>query len=157
MTEHKPEEWRTVPSHPDYEVSNEGGFRRATPGSGTWAGRALKPFPNSGYLKVTICTGKGNGARECLHVLVAEAFLGPRPEGLQIDHIDDDKLNCRAANLEYVTQRENVQRSSKLTWALVHEARAARQAGESCTSIAKRMGVHRNTIRHAITGATWAR
>jgi len=42
-----------------------------------------------------------------VHTLVACAFLGPRPEGLEIDHIDRNKLNNRANNLRYVTHEDN--------------------------------------------------
>lgn len=43
-----------------------------------------------------------------LHVLVAEAFIGPRPDGLEVHHIDHDRMNPRVDNLEYVTHQENV-------------------------------------------------
>lgn len=45
-----------------------------------------------------------------LHKLVAELFL-EKPisdEKLTIDHIDGDKLNNRADNLRYCTQKENI-------------------------------------------------
>jgi len=37
-----------------------------------------------------------------------EHFVGPRPEGLVIDHIDRDRLNNIVSNLRYVTQKENM-------------------------------------------------
>ena len=42
------------------------------------------------------------------HKLIAHAWLGERPEGEEIDHINADKLNWSADNLRYVTPRENM-------------------------------------------------
>ena len=47
---------------------------------------------------------------ECVHRLVARAFLGPPPslKHTQINHKDGDKGNNSVANLEYVTPSENM-------------------------------------------------
>lgn len=42
-----------------------------------------------------------------VHTLVAEAFLGPRPEGMVVHHKDGNRDNCHLSNLEYVTLAEN--------------------------------------------------
>jgi len=45
-----------------------------------------------------------------VHVLVAVAFKGHKPDGtmrLVVGHLDHDKLNNRADNLKITTQREN--------------------------------------------------
>lgn len=46
--------------------------------------------------------------RRPVHQLVAGAFLGACPEGLEINHIDGNQLNNRMENLEYITHRENI-------------------------------------------------
>lgn len=51
-----------------------------------------------------------------IHRSVAYTFIGPRPKGLLIDHIDNNSLNNRVDNLEYVTPRENTIRGR--SWAL---------------------------------------
>lgn len=43
--------------------------------------------------------------------LVIEAFIGRRPYGMHIDHIDCNKLNDSINNLEYVSPTENAHRA----------------------------------------------
>jgi len=45
--------------------------------------------------------------RVCVHVLVANCFLGDRPPGLVVNHKDGNGANNWHENLEYVTQAEN--------------------------------------------------
>lgn len=46
--------------------------------------------------------------RVMLAKVVAECWLGKKPDGLQIDHIDRNSLNNDYRNLRYVTQSENM-------------------------------------------------
>ena len=79
--------------------------------------KILKPGKHSaGYpmAKLTQRIGKGKVITCCIHKIVAFAFLGkpPTPYGAtkgcsMIDHIDEDKSNCSASNLRWVTRREN--------------------------------------------------
>lgn len=57
---------------------------------------------SDGYLTVRV-----RHVRTTVHRLVALAFLGERPEGMVIDHIDRDKMNNHISNLRYCTQSEN--------------------------------------------------
>lgn len=45
-----------------------------------------------------------------IHRLVAEAHLGPRPKGYEVNHIDENKQNNVLENLEYVTHSENMKK-----------------------------------------------
>lgn len=98
--------WKPVVGHESsYEVSNLGRIKRTKSGPNTFTGRILRPSVNSkGYLRVNLC---GSRKWYSCHSLVAAAFIGPRPEGLEINHIDGDKTNNHADNLEYVTSSEN--------------------------------------------------
>lgn len=73
--------------------------------------RFLKSQFNSvGYPSVSIYK---DGKRKAilLHNVVAELFLGERPKGMVVDHIDGDRSNCSVENLRYISQGENVMRS----------------------------------------------
>ena len=53
------------------------------------------------------------GAPYC-HILVAKAWIGPRPEGCELDHLNGNKLDWSVDNLEYVTPAENRKRAGLL-------------------------------------------
>lgn len=67
------------------------------------ADRPITAKNNSGYLIMNV-----EGKTRTVHSLVAEAFLGPRPEGYDIDHINSTKTDNRAENLRYVTHTQNM-------------------------------------------------
>jgi hypothetical protein len=52
------------------------------------------------------CTGWGK-KKYLVHSLIAQAFLGERPDGLSVDHIDGRKDNNDPSNLRYVTGSQN--------------------------------------------------
>lgn len=46
-----------------------------------------------------------------VHRLVAAKYIGPCPEGMEINHKDGNKENNHWTNLEYVTHAENIMKS----------------------------------------------
>lgn len=60
----------------------------------------------SGYHRVNLANGKPT--HKAVHVLVAEAFIGPRPTDMLVCHNDGDKTNNRPSNLRYDTASANV-------------------------------------------------
>lgn len=94
------EEWKTIGGYERYEVSNLGTVRR---GNKILHGAILKTgYINYGLWKEnTFCWRTG-------HSLVAEAFIGERPEGFVIDHIDNNKQNNCLDNLRYITYSQNI-------------------------------------------------
>ena len=65
----------------------------------------------------------GNGYRNLgvglkvfsVHGLIARAFLGPRPNNYDVDHINGDSSNNAPSNLRYVTRSQNLRGSRKIT------------------------------------------
>jgi hypothetical protein len=56
-----------------------------------------------GYVSVSLCKKSVK-----VHKLVALAFLGPRVDGMQIDHISGVRDDNRLENLRYLSQSENM-------------------------------------------------
>lgn len=98
------EEWRPIPEHPDYDVSSLGRVRsrrrKTIP-------LVLRPGLNpKGYLMVSLQGSDGQTTR-LIHRLVAEAFLGRRPEGLVTRHLNGNQTDNRPSNLAYGTRGDN--------------------------------------------------
>jgi hypothetical protein len=99
------EEWRSIPSHPDYEASSRGRIRRKTKGYRRPAGWILRQHRHPrGYLTVGLYRGK----RFSVHVLVCESFHGTKPLNREVNHRDSNKMNNAPTNLEWLTRRENI-------------------------------------------------
>lgn len=163
--------WKPVPGYEEwYKVSNHGrvmSFKR-------WPdGRLKKPSQiRSGYFTVGF-TRRGITKTVYVHQVVAEAFIGPCPEGMQINHIDGDKANNRAENLEYVTPRENLKHAkdelgmpiwqtgekhplSKLTEKQVLEIRSKYPKGNiTLRELAEKHGVSTATISSVLQRHSW--
>jgi NUMOD4 motif/HNH endonuclease len=104
------EQWKPVPGWDGYEVSDLGRVRsldRILPGGQFCAGTVLKQSPDSrGYMRVSLQRGRKSSTKR-VHVLVMEAFAGPRPAGMHILHKDDDKSRNDINSLRYGTGSEN--------------------------------------------------
>jgi hypothetical protein len=101
------EEWRALPGFEDrYHVSSHGRIRGRK-------GELLKIKLYKGRRRVDLCRhSKRYGFN--VHRLVALAFLGPVPPGKEVNHIDGNKLNDAAWNLEYVTHLENCRHAQRM-------------------------------------------
>lgn len=112
------ETWKDVPGWEDiYQVSNKGRVRSLDRFifSSKWkhgfqhqTGKILKPgtHKKSGH-QIIIFTKPGTKKSLWVHSLVAQAFIGPRPDGLQVCHNDGNPKNNHVENLRYGTQKEN--------------------------------------------------
>lgn len=101
-----PLQMRPVPGFEGYYASNTGRIWSTREWRGE-RGRWLKGGVHSkrtGHLSVMLA-----GTHHLTHAVIALTFLGPRPEGLQVRHLDGDPTNNRITNLAYGTQTENAQ------------------------------------------------
>lgn len=62
----------------------------------------------TGHPQLTLHSG-GIRVTRLVHQLVAEAFIGPRPEGQEVRHRNGRETDNRWTNLEYATQSRNTQ------------------------------------------------
>ena len=102
-----PGQWKVVPSWPEYAVTTDGRLFNLK-----WNRPVTTTPTGNGYVHVNIMRLEPSGERvrrtRHVHRLVAEAWIGICPPGMEINHKDGDGTNNRVDNLEYVTHAENV-------------------------------------------------
>ena len=107
-------EWKPIKSLGGmYEAGSDGNIRSIK--RATTRGGVIKQHinPYNGYCYIST-SYKGEIRQQRVHKLIAEAFLGERTEGMQINHIDGDKTNNKPSNLEYCTQSQNMKHAYRL-------------------------------------------
>lgn len=73
-------------------------------------GRELKQWPDArGYLRVVMYN-----RHNFVHGIVMKAVVGEKPIGYVVNHKDANKLNNHPSNLEYCTQKENIQHAVRM-------------------------------------------
>lgn len=163
------ERWRAVPGFGAvYDVSDLGRFRRVYPGKATKVGRELGvTYRKNGRGSVTFTFGAKRQTRDA-HAVVAEAFLGPCPSGLEINHKDGNPRNNELNNLEYCSHLDNMRHAYRMglvTLGLGAKHRLAklttdqimliRQSTAPTRLIARVLNVSPQTIRQVRQGVTW--
>lgn len=165
--------WKPIQDFPNYEVSDEGQIRslprrvpRRTKGDVLIHPAYLLPAPDrDGYMKVRL-TKDGRRHKKTVHRLVADAFIPNRYGKPQINHIDGDKANNGASNLEWSTCRENHSHrrhvllknigegngNAKLSKEVVREIRAS---DKSHADLAREHGTSPQAIGYARRRQTW--
>lgn len=134
---------------------------------GRWLdARVLRPGPdNDGYARVSLMLGGGRKRTALVHRLVALAFVGnPDPaRRTEVDHLNGDHMDARAANLEWVEPDENKRRahekgltSRRLSEAQVARIRDAAAAGRGPRDAARAAGCSVDAARNVMRGRTHA-
>ena len=160
------EVWLPVAGHEGYEVSSLG--RIASIRNGERFVR--KPNSATTYLSISFKKRPEDSGQTSknIHSVVAEAFVGSRPAGMVVRHIDGDRYNNAASNLAYGTPNENVydsvkhktHKGSKNGRAVLDERhvtliRMLFDKGFSCSELSRRLGVSVGTIHAIKTERNW--
>lgn len=165
------ETWRPVVGFEGlYEVSSEGRVRSHPVGRRTVRvmKQSLKGDAGHRYPGLRLSHEDGRITTHLTATLVAAAFLGPKPVGTQINHIDGERTNNRVENLEYVAPGANEEHAIRLglkAWGERHgmhkltaEAVLALRSGELRVEDAMtQYDVRDATAYNAKTGKTWRR
>lgn len=133
--------------------------------------RRLAGVPDKkGRIVFNLCRS-GKVFKRFAHHLVLEAFVGPRPAGMECCHFPDrDPSSNKLSNLRWDTKLANAadkrahgthpsgerNGNAELTAADVTAIRTDLAAGRSRKAIAEEYGVGRTTIDALATGETWA-
>ena len=161
-------ELRSIPGFDGYLADSDGHIwstRRGRWGTGPKMLQLAESFCKNGYSRVNV----NNGKKKCSQLtgkLVALAFHGPCPEGLEVSHQDNDPSNNRPSNLLYETHLDNMRRqvdagtriysihhtNCPLTKQQVKAIRERRAQGEKLLPLAKEFGVSISTISNIALG-----
>jgi len=123
---------------------------------------------HGGYMYVSISTDHGQRSIP-IHVLLTDAFIGPRPPGLEVRHLDGNPTNNSLSNLVYGSKKENAKDRircgkhtigeshgrAKLTNKSVLEIRQRHLVGETIASIASSFKLGETTIGDIVKGRHW--
>lgn len=169
-------EWRGIEGFPGYEVSRDGQIRSLSRKVllpcgqvRSYAGKVLSPsFAHGGYPQVNL-RRDGVAYPVRVHCVVAATFIGPRPDGCEVRHLDGNPSNAHEDNLAYGTPAENSRDKfahgtipkrarhpqARLCEADVATIRSRLSEGEPQHVLAKDFGVCRTTISAIATGRSW--
>ena len=159
--------WRPVVGWEDkYLVSDQGNVW------GIRLERCLKQRWLDGRYKAVMLRKNRKQYTRKIHQLVAEAFIGPRPDGLLCLHRDDDRTNNTPANLYWGTPQQNwidcvrnerqvsrqgvLNTQARLSVTDVQEIKRLLAAGLSQPQIAKRFLVSPALVCKINTGKLWS-
>lgn len=128
-------------------------------GDGCWPWTHAKY--TGGYGKFAIEHRRLEGAHRMAWMLT----FGPIPDGLHVCHACDNRACCNPKHLFVGTSAANnidarqkgrvVPQNGALTANQVASIKAATAAGEPMKAIARRLGVHRNTVRGIVRGKVY--
>jgi len=166
------ENWLPVVGFVAYEVSDLGHVRRCVASHTSKKGRRLKGSPHAfGYTRFTLHHEKKQTTR-LLHVMMAEAFIGPKPfPEAQVRHLDGDPGHNRLLNLEWGTPADNgadktkhlsvagcKNPASKLSEDDVKKIRGRytpKSHTDGARALSKEYGVHHQTVSRIVRGERW--
>ena len=163
------EQWKPVVDYEnEYEVSSYCKIRSIVPWHGVTKRKAQ--IDKDGYCRLSL-NKKSKQTHHYVHRLVAAAFIGPCPNGLQINHKDGVKENNYFGNLEYVTNSENAIHAHRVLGTHpiknhgrrfnkddLFRMRKLRSEGMNYSEIGRHLNIGEHTVRKILLGiAKWTR
>lgn len=151
-----PTEWRQLDRCPGILIGDDGTIIGRS-------GRRLKAERGK-YLVVQTKSPDGRWRATRAHVLVCEAFHGPKPEGdWEVAHGNGVPGDDCASNLRWATPKGNAadtlehgtRRQPKLTPRKVRAIRQAFEGGATLPELARRYGVSRGLLSAMMAGKVW--
>lgn len=163
--------WKKIPGFEEHYAISDHGVIRSIPRKGVNSSKRpiSASFAHDGYARVVL-SKNGKRHNKMIHALVLEAFVGPRPEGFLVRHLNGDRTDNRLENLTWGTALEN-QRDrithgtdvrgeknpqSSLTEQQVVEMRIKRHGGASLKELALEFGVTKTLVSTICRGRAWA-
>lgn len=133
--------WKDISGYEGmYQVSNFGRVRSLSYKGGTKTIILSLAYTPDGYLRARL--RKNNKTYYCLvHRLVWEAFNGPIPKGMQINHISERKDQNNLENLNLMTPKENT------NWGTCIQRRAENQKNKNKSKAVMQYDVDGNFIK----------
>lgn len=158
------EEWRDVVGYEGYyQVSNLGrvkSLERIDSNNHPLKERILKFGFSGKKYKYVILNKNGKSKTKTVHRLVAIAFLDNPDNKTQVNHLDEDKYNNNANNLEWVTPKENsnygtlierMKQSNSKPIKVIYKDDTY-EIWESATLFAREYGISRGHISNVLVG-----
>ena len=106
------EVWRDIPGFEGKYQANNYGNIRSLKFKNTNRLKILTPKRRGNYLAVKLTKGK-TSKMYSIHRLVYQAFNGPIPEGMQVNHIDENRYNNSLDNLNLMSPKANINWGSR--------------------------------------------
>ncbi len=166
-------DYRELASYPGYRFYADGTItscrRTGRAGFGESWHEIVGCITGLGRRLVTLTNVSGVSHVRQAHVLILEAFVGPRPDGMVCCHANDNALDNRISNLRWDTNEANYadrdangktargERNghAKLLPETVIEIRELAEAGATNIQLANEFGVNDRCISMIVTGRSW--
>ena len=99
--------WKDIPGYEGkYQASSLGRIKSLNYKMSGKEGIMSHNFKNDGYLEVCL-RNNGKAKTICVHRLVWMAFYGMIPDGMEVNHKNEDKTDNCIFNLNLLTHRQN--------------------------------------------------
>lgn len=162
--------WKDVPNtNGIYQVSNYGNFKSFK--SGEW--KTIKPFEGKLGYRFIDFMDRCKRDRWKVHRIIATIFIDNPNDYKMVNHIDGDKHNNHADNLEWCTASHNIKHAydtglkpkltgerhgrSKLTQLQANEIKTECISGKlTQVEVGKKFGVSRAAVQRILYGIAWS-